>query len=97
MPKKRPAPDPVHYPEVMTIDQLAEYIHLHKQVIYRHVKKGHIPVSRIGTTIRFKKSIIDAWLEDSALRSINRKPPAAGAAPTPPAPPHQERNKFVWE
>ncbi len=58
------------YPEVMNIDQLAGYLQLHKQVIYRHIKSGNIPVSRIGATIRFKKSVIDEWLEDSALQSL---------------------------
>lgn len=60
------------YPEIMTIDQLASYLQLHKQVVYRHIKKGNIPVSRIGSTIRFKKSVIDEWLEDTALRSLRK-------------------------
>ena len=59
-------------PEVMTIDQVAEYLQLHKQVIYRHVRNKTIPASRIGATLRFKKSIIDAWLTDSALESLRQ-------------------------
>ena len=57
-------------PEVMTIDQLSEYLQLHKQVIYRHVRKKTIPASRIGGTLRFKKSVIDAWLTDSARENL---------------------------
>lgn len=79
------------YPEVMTIDQLADYLHLHKQVVYRHVKRGNIPASRIGSTIRFKKSIIDAWLEDSALRNLRR---GEGVKEEPS---RGEKEKFVWE
>lgn len=79
------------YPEVMTIDQVADYLHLHKQVVYRHVKRGNIPASRIGATIRFKKSVIDAWLEESARRSLRAG--ARGAAAAKPGP----REKFVWE
>ena len=60
------------HPEVMTIDQVAEYLQLHKQVVYRHVKKKTIPASRIGSTIRFKRSVIDAWLEDSALENLRK-------------------------
>ncbi len=81
------------HPDVMTIDQVADYLQLHKQVVYRHVKSGNIPVSRIGATIRFKKSVIDAWLEDSALHSIGK---GAGkkeiSRPKP-----EEEEKFVWE
>ena len=80
-------------PDVMTIDQVAEYLQLHKQVVYRHVKSGNIPVSRIGATIRFKKSVIDAWLEDSALRSIGKS--ARRREISRPKP--EEEEKFVWE
>jgi len=79
------------YPEVMTIDQVAEYLHLHKQVVYRHVKCGNIPASRIGTTIRFKKSVIDAWLEDSAFGSLKKEGKGKAAART------GSKEKFVWE
>lgn len=79
------------YPEVMTIDQVAEYLHLHKQVVYRHVKCGNIPASRIGTTIRFKKSVIDAWLEDSATRNLQKG--GEGKAARRP----ESKEKFVWE
>jgi excisionase family DNA binding protein len=68
--KAAPASGRKERPEVMTIDQVAEYLQLHKQVVYRHVKNKNIPVSRIGSTLRFKKSVIDAWLEDSALKSL---------------------------
>jgi len=72
----------------MTIEQAAEYLQLHKQVVYRHVRKGTIPASRIGATIRFKKSVIDAWLEDSALENLRRKREAGFASP---------RSPFVFE
>ena len=71
-------------PEVMTIDQVAEYLQLHKQVVYRHVKKKTIPASRIGSTLRFKKSIIDAWLTDSALESLREEREAREPLPYSP-------------
>ena len=66
------APAGEEYPEVMTIDQVARYLQLHKQVVYRHVQNNHIPASRIGATLRFKKSVIDSWLADSARQSLRR-------------------------
>ena len=66
----KPAVARNEFPEVMTIDQVAEYLQLHKQVVYRHVKNSNIPASRIGSTLRFKKTVIDAWLVDSALKSL---------------------------
>ncbi len=81
--KPAAAPDS-GYPEIMTIDQAAEYLQLHKQVVYRHVRKGTIPASRIGATIRFKKSVIDAWLEDSALATLRAEREARTPAPASP-------------
>jgi excisionase family DNA binding protein len=62
------------HPEVMTVEQLADYLQLHPQVLYRHIRQGNIPVSRIGKTLRFKRSVIDAWLESAAWRSIGAEP-----------------------
>jgi excisionase family DNA binding protein len=60
------------YPEVMTIEQVAEYLQLHPQVVYRHVRAGTLPVSRIGRTIRFKKSALDRFLESGAWASAGK-------------------------
>ena len=63
------------YPEIMTVAQAAEYLQLHKQVLYSHVRKGTVPVSRVGKTLRFKKSVLDAWLERTAWQSVGLEPP----------------------
>ena len=60
------------YPEVLTIEQTAEYLQLHPQVVYRHVRAGTLPASRIGRTIRFKKSVLDAFLEKDAWASVGK-------------------------
>src|SRR5438105_15377521 len=60
------------YPEIMTIEQAAAYLQLHPQVVYRHVRAGTLPVSRIGRTIRFKKSVLDQFLESSAWSSAGK-------------------------
>ncbi|MCX6349029.1 MAG: helix-turn-helix domain-containing protein [Candidatus Aureabacteria bacterium] len=69
----------------MTIEQVARYLQLHKQVVYRHVRKGNIPTSRVGGTLRFKKSVIDRWLVDSALKSLRGAPNETAPLPETPA------------
>ena len=54
--------------EVMTTGQLAQYLQLDEQTVYRKAKRGEIPVARIGRTLRFKKDLIDGWLRLSSLR-----------------------------
>jgi excisionase family DNA binding protein len=56
----------LHFPEIMTIDQAAEYLQLHRQVLYRYVRENVVPAVRLGGTIRFKKSVLDAFLEQHA-------------------------------
>jgi len=48
--------------EVMTVEELAAYLKLDPNTIYRKFRKGEIPGVRIGKTIRFKKDVIDSWL-----------------------------------
>jgi len=61
-----------NWPEILTIEQVAEYLQLHPQVVYRHVRAGTLPASRIGRTIRFKKSALDQFLESGAMKSVGR-------------------------
>lgn len=58
----------VHMYEVMTTEQLASYLQLDEQTVYRKAKRGEIPVVRIGKTLRFKKEMIDSWLRLSSLQ-----------------------------
>ena len=59
-------------PEIMTIEQVAEYLQLHPQVVYRHVRAGTLPASRIGRTIRFKRAVLDRFLEEGAWEFAGR-------------------------
>src|SRR2546423_15156529 len=91
--------NPSPYPEIMTIEQAAGYLQLHPQVVYRHVRAGTLPASRIGRTIRFKRSGLDAYLErgawvyanaflDYVSAARNAKAPLRSPFVTQAAPPH---------
>jgi len=47
----------------MTAKQLAGYLQLNELTIYKKVRLGEIPVVKIGRALRFKKDVIDKWLE----------------------------------
>lgn len=49
--------------EVMTAKQLANYLQVNELTVYKKVKEGLIPTVKLGRALRFKKSIIDKWLE----------------------------------
>lgn len=48
--------------EVMTVEELAEYLKLDPQTIYRRFRRGELPGVRIGRAVRFKRDVIDGWL-----------------------------------
>lgn len=49
--------------EVMTAREIADYLQINEMTLYKRVCLGEIPVIRIGRALRFKKDIIDKWLE----------------------------------
>lgn len=51
--------------EVLTIEELAEYLKLSKSTIYKLVGEGKIPGQKVGRHWRFSKEGIDNWLKAS--------------------------------
>lgn len=49
--------------EILTAKQLADYLQVNKLTIYKRVRLGEIPTVKMGRALRFKKDIIDKWLE----------------------------------
>lgn len=54
--------------EVMTAKEVGEYLGFSKNWVYRQVEKGELPGARLGGNWRFKRSIIDEWLEDKLAK-----------------------------
>lgn len=56
---------------LLTVEELAEYLSIPKQSVYilRHRRKAP-PALKLGGLVRFRKSAVDAWLQnhEEALR-----------------------------
>ena len=50
------------FPEVMTVKQVAEYLQIDAQSVYKMAQRDKIPCTKIAGQWRFKKSILDEWL-----------------------------------
>jgi excisionase family DNA binding protein len=46
---------------VLTVNELAEYLRVHRSTIYRLLKKGELPGFKIGSDWRFNVEAIDDW------------------------------------
>lgn len=51
--------------DVMTVSEVAEYLRVNPQTVYRRAKAGQLPAVRIGRAIRFRKSELDDWMKAS--------------------------------
>jgi excisionase family DNA binding protein len=47
--------------KVMTVMEVAEYLHVHPSTIYRMLRKHEIPAFRVGSDWRFNRESIDDW------------------------------------
>jgi len=49
--------------EILTVRDIANYLHCHQSTIYRLAQRGEIPAFRLGGGWRFKLDEIDRWVK----------------------------------
>jgi excisionase family DNA binding protein len=54
--------------EVLTLDELADYLKLPKSTTYKLVQEGVIPGQKVGKHWRFLKSVVDEYLKGSSQK-----------------------------
>ena len=47
--------------DIMTLEEVAEYLRLKPQTIYIWAQEKKIPAAKIGKEWRFRRSVIDRW------------------------------------
>ncbi len=55
--------------EVMNIRQASQYLGVSPDTLYKYVSEEKIPAFKLGNRWKFKKSILDSWMEDKSLTS----------------------------
>ncbi len=58
--------------KLMTVKEVAEYLQLDEHTIYRMARKGEIPAYKIAGQWRFKKELIEQWLEKCITGKIQK-------------------------
>lgn len=59
----------VHVLEILTLEELADYLRLPQEVIERQAMQGQLPGRCIESTWRFRKAAIDEWLQSQDSRT----------------------------
>lgn len=70
--------------EVMDIRQAADYLGISNDTLYRYASEGFVPAFKLGNRWRFKKSLLDSWMDQQcgfatapAAKPSAKKPPRA--------------------
>jgi excisionase family DNA binding protein len=62
-----------HMDKLMILEEVAEYLRLSKDTIYRMAHTAKIPASKVGNQWRFRKEDLDQWIERN--KNVRRKAP----------------------
>ena len=54
---------------ILTVRELAEYLKLSRAKVYQMAQRGELPGTKLGTHWRFRKDLIDRWLEERMSRN----------------------------
>ncbi len=53
--------------EVMNIRQASQYLGVSPDTLYKYVSEELIPAFKLGNRWKFKKSLLDSWMENQSL------------------------------
>ena len=52
--------------EVMNLRQASEYLGVSADALYKYLAEGKLPAFKLGNRWKFKKTRLDAWMEDKS-------------------------------
>ena len=54
--------------DIMTIDELAEYLRISKSTLYKLAQEGKLPGQKVGKCWRFHREGVDRWVQNDPAR-----------------------------
>jgi excisionase family DNA binding protein len=64
--------------EVMNIRQASQYLGVSPDTLYKYVSEEMIPAFKLGNRWKFKKSVLDNWMENQSFHSEAFRPRKLG-------------------
>ncbi len=61
--------------DILTIDEVAQYLRVSERTIYDWANKGSIPCGTLGTTWRFKREEVEKWVDEKLSGNVESKIP----------------------
>lgn len=57
----------MRWADVMTVGEVAQYLRVNPQTVYRRAEAGGLPAIRIGRALRFQRDLLEEWLRLMAV------------------------------
>jgi excisionase family DNA binding protein len=58
--------------EVMTLREASHYLGISPDTLYKYLSEDRIPAFKLGNRWRFKKDLLDRWMERKSERPVER-------------------------
>jgi excisionase family DNA binding protein len=55
--------------EVMTLREASQYLGISQDTLYKYLSEDKIPAFKLGNRWRFKKDLLDRWMERKSERT----------------------------
>ena len=62
--------------EIMTIEEVAEYLRVSERTVYDWAQKGDLPGGKLGTTWRFKREDVENWVDSRISKKSHQAIPS---------------------
>ena len=57
--------------EVMTLREASQYLGISPDTLYKYLSERQIPAFKLGNRWRFKKDLLDRWMEKKSERVLD--------------------------
>jgi len=58
--------------EVMDIREASQYLGVSRDTLYKYVSADRIPAFKLGNRWKFKKTVLDRWMDKQSTKSEER-------------------------
>ena len=56
----------------MILEETAKYLKIGRSTLYKMAREGKIPAVKVMAEWRFKKDLIDRWIEEKSISNVKR-------------------------
>ncbi len=58
--------------EVMDIREASQYLGVSRETLYKYISEERLPAFKLGNRWKFKKTVLDRWMEKQSTRHEER-------------------------